>query len=304
MFTTTDCESQMRIEGELHIPIVKNTFIEVQSPSMGTIRRNSIPADLRLLLPSSEGPLFCEQTYSDASTDIASDALSDSIFDSVSSDKVSVYESSDTSSDSIFDSVSLDKASVDTSSDAFSDSIFDSASLDVASIGRSDSLFDSVSSDQIYEQSSLVVETHRVRSSTRVGCLTSMVKSDKLIRRAAKMLEESGLITEIVFSDHFRSITIRLGDEADLCVDRVLATAQKTFMELTKQSRSIYIMGYSSPNAFIEHTNGFEVTLGAMENATRACWHVFKKGCCRHGTNCSKQHPVYQTIVRVFVEKA
>jgi len=49
---------------------------------------------------------------------------------------------------------------------------------------------------------------------------------------------------------------------------------------------------------------GFEATLAAMENARNACYHIFKKGFCRHGDQCSKQHPVCQQTVQVVVENS
>merc|ERR1719321_309369 len=63
-------------------------------------------------------------------------------------------------------------------------------------------------------------------------------------------------------------------------------------------------MGYAGPKPFTLKPQGFEATLGVMENARSACYHVFKKGFCRHGSECSKNHPACQQTVQVVVENA
>jgi len=95
---------------------------------------------------------------------------------------------------------------------------------------------------------------------------------------------------------------VRENDE--LLTSEILADAQKSLLEVTKQSKSIYVMGYCTPEAFVAQPYGFDTTLGAMENATKACWHVFKKGRCRHGCNCAKQHPIFEMPLQVVVEMA
>lgn len=61
-------------------------------------------------------------------------------------------------------------------------------------------------------------------------------------------------------------------------------------------------MGYCSPKPFVMQPQGFEATLAAMESPVSACWHVFKKGFCRHGNECAKMHPVVEFPVRILVE--
>jgi len=61
-------------------------------------------------------------------------------------------------------------------------------------------------------------------------------------------------------------------------------------------------MGYRSPKAFSMRAQGFEATLGGMQSANLACWHVFKKGFCRHADACCKQHPTCQVPIHVLVE--
>jgi len=83
-----------------------------------------------------------------------------------------------------------------------------------------------------------------------------------------------------------------------------IALAKEALLEAASKSKCIYLMGYSSPKPFTMQPQGFQATLGAMENAKSACWHIFKKGFCRHGANCCKQHPACEMPVHVLVESA
>jgi len=122
---------------------------------------------------------------------------------------------------------------------------------------------------------------------------------DKAIRRVAKTLSTSGLVTQVGIDEDSLTISVHVASES--LRQQALAHAQKTLLDVTTQSKCIYIMGYASSSPCRVRADGFEVTLGLMENATRACWHVFKKGFCRHGVNCSKQHPVFEVPLQVTV---
>jgi hypothetical protein len=79
----------------------------------------------------------------------------------------------------------------------------------------------------------------------------------------------------------------------------------EALMEATTKSKySIFVMGYASPQPYTCKTHGFDATLGAMEGAGEACWHIYKKGFCRHGDSCVRQHPLELVSVEVFVESA
>lgn len=88
----------------------------------------------------------------------------------------------------------------------------------------------------------------------------------------------------------------------DQVTDCLLTLAKEVLLEATGNSRCIYLMGYCSAKPFVMQPQGFEATLAAMESPVTACWHVFKKGFCRHGNNCAKIHPVVEFPVRILVE--
>jgi hypothetical protein len=129
-------------------------------------------------------------------------------------------------------------------------------------------------------------------------------KYDAVMKRVGMALAECDLLAGVTISDDAQdcSIVLQVRDEVDSVAEQVLAFAEKTLLEVTTKSKCIYVMGYCTPQAFKSQPHGFEATLGAMENATKACWHVFKKGVCRHDVNCCKQHAIYKVPVRVFVE--
>jgi len=91
---------------------------------------------------------------------------------------------------------------------------------------------------------------------------------------------------------------------ADDCqAERLLTIAKEALSEASSQSRCIYLIGYNSPKPVIMQPQGFMATLGAMENPKSACWHMLKKGFCRHGDECNKKHPVVEVPVQVLLER-
>jgi hypothetical protein len=130
-------------------------------------------------------------------------------------------------------------------------------------------------------------------------------KYDAVMKRIGMALAESDLLAGVTISDDAQDccIVLQVRDEVESVAEQLLTLAQKTLLQVTTKSKCIYVMGYCTPNAFKSQAYGFEATLGAMENATTACWHVFKKGVCRHDINCCKQHAIYKVPVRVIVER-
>jgi hypothetical protein len=125
----------------------------------------------------------------------------------------------------------------------------------------------------------------------------------KVIKKTMKKMRDCEFVAEVTRSDSAQqySLIVQVSSEEDVHLERVLAVAKTALLEAAVPSKSIYIVGYCSPDPFTPIPSGFEATLGFMENATRACWHLFKKGSCRYGAGCSKQHPVGAMPVRVVL---
>mmetsp|Transcript_27101 Transcript_27101/g.42110 ORF Transcript_27101/g.42110 Transcript_27101/m.42110 type:complete len:261 (+) Transcript_27101:48-830(+) len=159
-----------------------------------------------------------------------------------------------------------------------------------------------VQSSMSSEQSASVVEKFAcARPKGKLGSCQPHHKAriQKAIRRVAEMLSTCGLVTQVDIDEDTLTISVHVATET--LKQQALAQAQKTLLEVTTQSKCVYIMGYASTNPFRLRADGFEATVGLMENATRACWHVFKKGFCRHGVTCNKQHPVFEVPLQVSV---
>lgn len=233
----------MQFEGQLHIPVVKNTFIEIMKPSVASARRMSLPTSSKLCREDDDS---FRRTYSDAST-VASTSTSGSSCDS---DEWTVVSTPSEQS---------------------------SVVSDVAVPGRPSA------------KATVSCKPHH------------KARMDKIIRRVAKILEASDMVAKVDVAD--ACLVLQVHGKSDSLTQEVSTLAQKTLLEVTTQSKCIYAMGFTT-NPFTMHANGFEVTLGAMENASRACWHVFKKGFCRHGANCCKQHPILETSVQVVIQAA
>merc|ERR1719359_766511 len=60
-------------------------------------------------------------------------------------------------------------------------------------------------------------------------------------------------------------------------------------------------MGYTQ-RPFKDQAQGFGATLCEMHSAKTACWHVYKKGFCRHGDSCNKHHPSCLVPIHFVVE--
>jgi len=243
---TTDCECKMQFEGQLHIPVIKNTFIVVNmEPIVASARRMSLPGSLHLCREGCQGPMDSKRTNSD----------------------VSIV-------------VSISRSSCDAE--------------------------DWTIMSMLSEQSSATSEQPpHVRSSAKAAgsCKPHhKARMDRVIRRVAKMLEDSDMIAKVDIADG--SLTIQVHSASDSLTQQVSTLAQTTLLEVTTQSKCIYALGFATPSPFRTHASGFEAALGVMENASRACWHVFKRGFCRHGANCCKQHPVLERPLQVIIESA
>lgn len=130
----------------------------------------------------------------------------------------------------------------------------------------------------------------------------------EVINWAKKEIQDSQLAATVQVADDANGLSLIIRPKAAAEMgsqeEHLIGIAKDALLRAASKSKCIYLLGYCSSKPFILRPQGFEASLGAMENATSACWHVFKKGFCRHGANCSKQHPACQMPVHVLVESA
>jgi hypothetical protein len=91
-------------------------------------------------------------------------------------------------------------------------------------------------------------------------------------------------------------------------LDTLSRLAKHALLQAAEQSKSVYVLGYHNAEevAFARRPQGFTAQLGVMEveDTKSMCWPMVKHGSCRHGENCSKDHPALVVPVRVFIEAA
>jgi hypothetical protein len=135
----------------------------------------------------------------------------------------------------------------------------------------------------------------------------SKYRFTEVIKHVQSLLQQSGQVAHIDVCDDvggwFITIQPRVTDDKAQ-TEQVIALTKQALLEAASSSKRIYVMGYCGPKPFIDRPLGFQATLGIMESSRSACYHVFKKGFCRHGAACSKQHPSFQVPVHVLVESA
>lgn len=131
---------------------------------------------------------------------------------------------------------------------------------------------------------------------------------EEIITWTKESLQQSGEIAQVEVWDETDGWVImvkpQVMEACSLQTERLLTLAKEALLDASAMSRCVYVMGYNGPKPFTQKPQGFEATLGVMENARSACFHVFKKGFCRHGAECSKNHPACEQTVQVVVESA
>lgn len=126
------------------------------------------------------------------------------------------------------------------------------------------------------------------------------------LRSAKVAIQESDDVVNVEISEHAGGWSLIIqptGNGEDLQQNQILMSlAQEALLDAAASSKCVYVMGYAGPKPFDMRAQGFQATLGAMRSAKTACWHVFKKGFCRHDVDCVKQHPACQVPIHVLVE--
>jgi len=125
-----------------------------------------------------------------------------------------------------------------------------------------------------------------------------------VIYRARKAMEASHQVESVEISGDMSGFTVIVKPSGDdeYQTESLSTLAQEALLDSASASKCIYVMGYCAPKPFIMRPQGFEAKLAAMDNASRACWHVFKKGFCRHGAECRTEHPAIEVPIHVLIE--
>mmetsp|Transcript_20787 Transcript_20787/g.64950 ORF Transcript_20787/g.64950 Transcript_20787/m.64950 type:complete len:276 (-) Transcript_20787:60-887(-) len=80
----------------------------------------------------------------------------------------------------------------------------------------------------------------------------------------------------------------------------LLKLAKEALLGTTEQSSSVKVMGYRQA-PFLPLPQGFTASLGAVQDASQACYDAYGKGFCRRGCACRWEHPSCVRSVKVVV---
>jgi len=294
-------KSDTTFEATLCTPIVKNTFITLQSASASASRRVSVPASARLCSGAKQYILHDKlsetrhpRTYSEVSTDVwteCSNEDEDSGYRTpiLSDDEDSPYCRLLPTSPSRKPLVDLRRVTdVEPPPPPFMPAVLSTKPM---------------------------IPKSSVRLSSAAPAFTPLaLKSDvmshdydhhfaKILKAAVKTMRESELALNVDVSDSLRDCAIVIQTPRDsVPVEEVLELAHHALLDASSKSNCVFVMGFCAQKPFNMCPLGFEATLGVMESAISACWHIFKKGFCRHGDDCRKQHPSCKMSIRVLVE--
>jgi hypothetical protein len=294
-------EADIEVTDQAFTPVVKNTFITLEDPFAFTMRRSQSDPTLHIhgseYDSASKADVQATNARSDSSTDACTEYSDDEFEGSVEARPTSesVYSFfTEMSSTTSFSQSSWQGCCEDT---FYSTQPVQSSFQPVAveppptpTIARLSSKATAFMPKECAQETSMdQYKMHFVR----------------VLHSVARYLKKSELVVNVDISEDPKDCSIVLqvnGEEGDYLIERAVTLAKEALLDAASHSKCIYVMGYSSPKPFEIRAQGFQCTLGAMENAKEACWHVFKKGYCRHEGNCCKQHPGCSVPVRVLIE--
>jgi hypothetical protein len=302
---------EVQSEDNMFVPIVKHTFIALSKPFVCATRRlKSVPASLRLCTDCD-----CSSSYDNCSekghavSDVSTDAWTDASCDE--DDGVKTPSASDSEDSFSVASLPVSPASQSRPTKQLAANAFSSMSM----LSTHPT---SVREDAVPPPPTPLPRPARLNAGAALfKPMSQAPKEDpvhphykhhiaKVIKAAMKILQESELAADVQISENLQdcTITVKTNGEGEVIREAMLAVAKQALLGAAGQSKCIFLMGFAAPDPFTMIPLGFEATFGAMENAKTACWHVFKKGFCRHESGCRMQHAVAKVPIRVIVESA
>eukprot|EP00427_Karlodinium_veneficum_P021706 CAMPEP_0169100880 /NCGR_PEP_ID=MMETSP1015-20121227/21328_1 /TAXON_ID=342587 /ORGANISM="Karlodinium micrum, Strain CCMP2283" /LENGTH=448 /DNA_ID=CAMNT_0009161861 /DNA_START=136 /DNA_END=1482 /DNA_ORIENTATION=- len=292
-------KNDVTLEETVCTPIVKNTFITLQSADASATRRVSVPASARLCLGTKDCSFhnnFFEIGHPRADSEVSTDVCTEC------SDEESGYRTPLLSDDE--------------------DSLY-ARSLPASPVRRpfiAPPLAGDVEPPPPpFMPAVLSTKPMTARQSARLSSAAPAFKPlaskedamshqydhhfARIVKAAVKTMRDSQLTSNVDVSDSLRDCAIVIQKRGDAVnTEQVLELAYHALLDAASKSKFIFVMGFTSQKPSNACPMGFEATLGAMESATTACWHIFKKGFCRHGDDCRKQHPSCTMPIRILVE--
>jgi hypothetical protein len=287
-------------------PTIKNTFIELEIPSHtgSRLRHKSLPAGVGIHRKDADAPLNPLQLLRKDVDGIAVDLHTD-----VSDYQELIRKDSDGSA-----AVSTDVTDGDDCTDAgsicseswtWSPASWSSAQQPLCNQDATPEVFMPNQQCQQLNARAIPFQPKAVQTQTlsdrlaKAPCRGRFFDMFKIVKHE---IEKCEYVTQVDATDCDGTWCFVVRPSGACQMDTIIEHAKKALVKSTSTCKSIYLMGYMLDIAFSAQPQGFSATLGAMENSATACWHIFKKGFCRHGDMCCKSHPVWKVPVRVLVE--
>jgi hypothetical protein len=273
--------------GEWPLPvIVKNTFIDLESPAMCShTRSRSLPASQK----------FKDKTMidsSDASTEACSEVGRDEAMRNLR----------ETSSDEE-DALSQDLGPMEPDSE--SDSGENVPCLEPPQRGFPPAFTTAPWRLELEENEAagLPVETPlRLRAPSFENEMTPQVEPQAAHLAGAvwAVLRDSAPVTRAVAINTSRGwmVVAYLQSAEPILMDSTLTLAKSVLLRAAEESSCTYVLGYET-NPFLARPYGFVCSLVAMEDESKACWNYFRTGFCSRGCACKWQHPANSISVEV-----
>lgn len=280
---------------------VKNTFISLESTSAtGVSRRRSVPASAKLCLGesprgTSSVKMHVVHADSDGSTDAHTEGSTCSDCGTKTPDSLDNYCFDESASYSCIEEMPFQGVWLVPPPPMPFVQVTPIVEPPRARLNTKAAAFQpKTAEDTLKELSKDSAKPYRDQAREVISWAKQTIEGSKDVEGVEIIANESSKGWTMIIRPHKKA------DEQE--TDRLATIAKDALLDAASGSRCIYFMGYTAPKSSVFRPQGFEATLGAMESARDACWHVFKKGFCRHGEDCCKQHPVCEVPIDVVIE--
>lgn len=295
--------------------MIKNTFITLQlERALQKQRRASVPAASQLCRGS--------RIDSDASTACSDRDVKTS--DSLDTDASTACSECDVKTPDSLDNYCFERADYeDTSISPQNRWQTPPSALGLSTNYRSSLQFESMQS-AMYQSSStagsqcgqcMIAEEEMLQPPPGLFNQDVKFRFVEVVKHVKSALQESAHVAQVEVSGDIdgwfitiRPQTVNSYGQAETSLTtrtaQVMAIAKEALVQATSQVKRTHLLGHCGPLPFVPQPQGFKATLAIMEDSRSACYHLFKKGWCRHGAACCKEHPSIQAPIHILVESA
>lgn len=125
-----------------------------------------------------------------------------------------------------------------------------------------------------------------------------------IVNTVMAVLVATGLVVsaDIVRDAGRITIPVVISSHDSWVAESLLSCAKQGIVESTRQACSCAHLLGKCRTPLLRSRQGFQVTLGTMEDPNRACWDLYRDGWCRRGSCCHWKHPERSIQIEVAIE--